>query len=225
MKTLLISSHDTATGKTWTARNLVHYFFHLGLTVQMVKPIETGANPLKEQGDAHFSTHPLLPSTRLSAYTLHSFKAPIGPVHAAQAEGISLSVNKLTEEILALPEADIRLIEGAGGLACPIDSTTQEDYKDLALKLQVDGLILVIENRLGAMNQARLLTSYAPTMSIPTGLWVNTVKHQPPQVHTSNMEVLSTLGLPIWGELAPNTRYGEPKTSFKKQFTTKPCLA
>lgn len=224
MQTLLISSHDTSTGKTWVARNLVHYFSNLGLTVQFVKPIETGVITHPKKGNAFFVTKGL-ESNKVTSHTLHSFKAPLAPIPAAQEEGYTIAIDSLVEEILSLPKADIRILEGAGGLACPIDAKTHKDYKDLALKLKVDGLILVVKNRLGAMHHTRTLVAYAPTKDISTGLWINTVRPQPPRVNHSNLEAFTKLSLPIWGHQGPNVLFSVPEASFQKQFASNLCLA
>lgn len=199
MKTLLISGNDTNIGKTWVCRALTKYLVSRNESVQVVKVVETGVTN-NQKGDAetaiedcsHFS------DKQCQAFTLYSFTEPLAPVSASQKAGSQLSLENIMRKIKKLPEANWRILETAGGLAVPLDETGL-DSVDLALNLPVDYLLLVVQNRLGAIHQARVLTAYAPHSKITTGIWFNDSTPVDSNVTHSNYSELADLPIPIWG--------------------------
>ena len=89
------------------------------------------------------------------------------------------------------------MIEGAGGLATPIDEKGL-DWLDFAKNLPVDYLILVVENRLGVLNQARLLASRLGGCAIPCGLWLNETRSLDAITRSANEQGISREILPVW---------------------------
>lgn len=199
MKTILISGNDTGIGKTWICRALAKYLLMHNQNVQVVKVVETGIAD-NQKGDAETVIEGLsqFSEKKCEAFTLYSFTAPLAPVTAAQKVGFTLSLEDIFCKIKNLPETDWRILETAGGLAVPLENTGL-DTVDLALKLSVDYLFLVVQNRLGAIHQARVLTNYAPYSKIKTGLWFNDCTLVDDDVTHSNYSELANLAIPIWG--------------------------
>jgi dethiobiotin synthetase len=199
MNTVLISGNDTHIGKTWLCRALVRYLAAHNQSVQVVKVVETGLAP-EQQGDAQtaIADCAYVSAKQCQAFTLYSFSAPLAPVTAAHKEGCKLSFENILRKINSLPETDWRILETAGGLAVPLEETGL-DTVDLALNLPVDFLLLVVQNRLGAIHQARVLTAYAPYSQITTGLWFNDAVPVGDDVTQSNYAELANLSIPIWG--------------------------
>ena len=135
---------------------------------------------------------------KCEAFTLYSFTEPLAPVTAAHKAGCKLSLGNILRKIRSLPETNWRILETAGGLAVPLDETGL-DAVDLALNLPVDYLLLVVQNRLGAIHQARVLTAYAPYSKITTGIWFNDRMPVDDDVTYSNYSELANLSIPIWG--------------------------
>ncbi len=194
MKTILISGSDTGIGKTWVCRALAKYLSSHHQNVQVVKVVETGITS-DQKGDAETAIEN---SLTCEAFTLYSFTEPLAPVTAARKAGCTLTFKNILSKIKSLPETDWRILETAGGLAVPLDATGS-DTVDLALKLPVDYLLLVVQNRLGAIHQARVLTAYAPYSKIKTGLWFNDCMPVDDAVTSSNYSELANLPIPIWG--------------------------
>lgn len=198
MNTILISGNDTNIGKTWICRALVKYLVSHHQSVQVVKVVETGITN-NQKGDAetaiegcsHFNA-------KCQAYTLYSFPEPLAPVTAARKAGCELSLESILGKIKSLPETNWRILETAGGLAVPLDGTGL-DTVNLALNLPVDYLLLVVQNRLGAIHQARVLSAYAPHCNITTGIWFNDSMPVDNNVADSNYTELANLPIPIWG--------------------------
>lgn len=199
MTTILISGNDTNIGKTWVCRALVRYLVSQGQSVQVVKVVETGIVGEKK-GDAETAIEDcsLSNSKECQAYTLYSFSEPLAPVTAARKADCQLSLESILRKIRSLPETNWRILETAGGLAVPLDGAGL-DSVDLALTLPVDYLLLVIQNRLGTIHQARVLTAYAPHSQINTGIWLNDRMPVDNEVTDSNYKELENLPIPIWG--------------------------
>lgn len=196
MKTILISGNDTNIGKTWMSRTLVKYLTTRNQNVQVVKVVETGVMP-NQTGDAQTAVMGFN-EKQCQAHTLYSFTQPLAPVTAAKKSSCKLSLENIIDKIQNLPKTDWRILETAGGLAVPLDETGL-DTVDLALKLSVDNLLLVVQNRLGAIHQARVLAAYAPHTKISTGIWFNDSMPVDDEVTASNYSELTNLPIPIWG--------------------------
>ena len=165
MLTFLISGNDTGIGKTHVCGALADACSRRGLHVQVVKAVETGVAP-GQDGDAHHAAARAAGPGRVEAHTLLTFRRPMAPVAAAALEGRALRLDDIVAAIRTLPPCDVRLVEGAGGLAVPLEASGA-DWADLARVLQVDATVLVVEDRLGAINQARLLASHARLRGAP----------------------------------------------------------
>ena len=200
---ILITAHDTEVGKTRATAALARALTQQGKSVEIVKAVQSGV-PEGESGDADWALSQVDDAQLASARTLFSYKAPLAPVQAAEAEGEELSFAKVLNALKALPaNTDVQLIEGAGGIAVPLEHSGK-DYADLTRELEVDFLVIVIQNRMGSMNQTRLTYSYAPK-SIPAGIIFNDVTvDEDSAVTATNYETLIHLGIPIWGHIKHN---------------------
>ena len=201
---ILITAHDTEVGKTRATAGLARALTDAGKSVQIVKAVQSGV-PSGTPGDAEWALSTVTNSALASARTLFSFEAPLAPLQSAEAESKVLSFPMVMDALKKLPEdCDFQLIEGAGGIAVPLDRSGQ-DYADLARELEVDFILIVIQNRMGAMNQSRLTYSYAPK-SIPAGVIFNQLTlDEDPLVTASNYETLDQLGIPVWGRIHYNS--------------------
>lgn len=201
---ILITAHDTEVGKTRATAALARALTDLGKTVEIVKAVQSGV-PEGELGDADWALSQIENAELASAQTLFSYKAPLAPIQSAEAEGAELNFALVLNALKALPDnSDIQLIEGAGGIAVPLEHSGK-DYADLAQELEVNFVVIVIQNRMGSMNQTRLTYSYAPK-SIPAGIIFNDVfEDKDPAVTASNYETLTQLNIPIWGHIKHNT--------------------
>ncbi len=219
MKTILISGNDTGIGKTWICRALTNYLVSQNKRVQVVKVVETGITN-NQKGDAATAIENCshLNEKEYQAFTLYSFVEPLAPVTASQKNNCKLCLENIICKIKNLPETDWRILETAGGLAVPLDETGL-DSVDLALNLPVDYLLLVVQNRLGAIHQTRVLTAYAPYSKIPTGIWFNEPTPVESHVTHSNYSELANLSIPIWGHQHYRSQELQFFDAFSKQVT------
>jgi len=200
VKRILITAHDTEVGKTRTTAALARALAEQGKSVQIVKPVQSGVEH-GGSGDAEWALSQVGEAESVSATTLFNFEAPLAPVQSAEAEGVELRFDQVLKAIQELPEnCDFQIIEGAGGIAVPLEHSGK-DFADLARELDVDFVVVVIQNRMGAMNQTRLTLHYAPE-SIPSGIIFNdTSGGEDPAVTASNYETLTQLNIQIWGHI------------------------
>jgi dethiobiotin synthetase len=196
MRSLLITGTDTGIGKTRVAGLLARRLAERGC-VQVVKPVESGC-AAGRPADA-----PLAAGTWAEWFTPFALPQPLAPLAAAADAGVELSLPKLVAAVRALPECDWRVLETAGGIAVPVDADGS-DWADFARTLAVDYVVCVVEDRLGAINQSRLIASYCAAKGLRNaGLWLNAARANPdPAVAASNRAGLANCGLPLWGESA-----------------------
>jgi len=195
-------------------RALIQYLLDKGVNaIQAIKPVETGVtNP--EQSDIAIATAGC--PNGVQGMVWRSFPLPLAPLTAAAKAGSSLSLAELIKENQRLPLCEWRIIEGAGGLAVPIDPKGY-DWADLAQALNVDFTLLVVEDRLGAINQARLLDSYAHAKGLRNvHFWLNEVHTQSELIRKSNREAIQELSTPLWAV----QRSGRPEPEFLNHFIT-----
>jgi dethiobiotin synthase len=198
MRSILITGTDTAIGKTRVAGIIARLLAKQG-RVQVVKPVESGC------GAGRPADAPLAAGGWAEAFTLFVLPKPMAPLAAAADAGVEISLTKLVTDVRALPECDWRVIETAGGIAVPIDPCGS-DWADFARALKVDHIVCVVDDRLGAINQARMVARYCQSKGLllaSVGLWLNAAHANPePAIAASNRAGIATCGLPLWGESA-----------------------
>jgi len=203
--TLFISGSDTGIGKTRVAAALGRAAARAGRTVQFIKPVQCGVAP-GEPTDADEAAH-LAGLPAQCAYTLLRYRAALAPVSAAAAEGAQFKIADLAPQLSRIPQCDLRLVEGVGGLAVPL-TPDGLDRADFPIIIGTNAAILVVADRLGAINQARLVHNYFSQKNpknLPCGIFLNALTPPPPDVAASNRDTLAACGIPLWGELAADS--------------------
>ena len=196
MRTLVVTGTDTGVGKTQVTAALARLLSVGGARVQIVKAVETG-NPL--QGDAVRARE--MSGAEAEVFTLAAFAAPLAPLAAAAAEGRTFSLEAMTAALRALPACDWRIVEGAGGIAVPVDADGR-DWAEFAVGIGAERVVLVVADRLGAINQGRLAYAYAAQRGLKAGLWLNAAAPVEAQVAASNRSGLAAAGVPLWAAQA-----------------------
>jgi dethiobiotin synthetase len=199
MSALFVTGTDTGVGKTFVACALAAALRARGRRVAVMKPIETGVDGEPEDalrlraaaGDA-------APLDEICPYRL---RAPVAPALAARLEGVAIDVERIAALIARrAAEADVLLVEGAGGLLVPVAGGTT--WAEVAARCRLP-LLIVAANRLGTINHCALTARAA----VAAGLSVRGfVLSQPgPAADLSaatNAAAVSELtGLPILGVL------------------------
>lgn len=211
-KVALVTGNDTGVGKTRVAASLAIALAPLG-SVRYVKLVETGIVN-EAESDAH-RVEALAKGALDSKAVVRSYREPLAPVAAAAREGTKLCLRELVSEFRKARGSAWTIVEGAGGLAVPLDSSGA-DWRDFAMMVPVDAVIVVLENRLGAINQMRLLEPYCQPLPMPCGFWLNEARVQGMATIHTNEEALLSATIPTWAK----QRHGEEPTNLDLSWTS-----
>ncbi|MGO9568959.1 MAG: dethiobiotin synthase [Desulfomonilaceae bacterium] len=156
-KGIFVTGTDTGVGKTVVAAGLVKLARRAGICSIAVKPIETGCqvrSGVLFPEDGAFLADAAEKNLTLDECVPFRFSLPASPARAAAMEGRSLKISDVEEHVRALAEdADLTVVEGAGGLMVPIQGRLM--MIDLAERLGYPTL-LVGRTRLGTLNHTLL---------------------------------------------------------------------
>ncbi|MHB0990219.1 MAG: dethiobiotin synthase [Burkholderiales bacterium] len=160
-RSYFITGTDTGVGKTLAASALLRGFTAQGLRTVGMKPVASGST--ERAGEKFWDDVEQLQAQSsvevpLELRNPYRFDAPIAPHIAALHCGGRIDIAVIAQAYRRLEkQADMVIVEGAGGFYAPLNET--ETMADLALQLKLP-VILVVAMRLGCINQA-LLTQRA----------------------------------------------------------------
>jgi dethiobiotin synthetase len=156
----LVTGTDTGVGKTFVTCGLIQAARASGKRWVGMKPFCTG--DLGDVDKIAAANGHRLPQHHVNPVW---FRAPLAPYAAAMVENRAVDVHAVREAYLALAkEFESVVVEGAGGLLVPI--LEHYDFRDLAADWKLR-IILVIANRLGALNHALLTVEAISTRKLP----------------------------------------------------------
>lgn len=200
-KSLFVTGTDTGIGKTTVSCLLAASLRARDLRVGVFKPAETGCNdPLTNPTGGPQDVRRLRffancePHDRLCPYVLDE---PLAPLVAARRQGIRIDLDHIRECYRQIAAAhDITLVEGAGGLLVPLAEGTS--FADLAKHLDC-AVVVVVGNRLGAINHALLTIRHARSLGLHVlGYVINHLQPGSDLAATTNVDVLAELlGTPL----------------------------
>lgn len=140
MTALYVAGAHTDIGKTHVACALIRAARARGLSCDAFKPVLSGFDPARwAESDAGRLLNALgRGEAELDAVSPLRFAAPLAPPAAARREGVRLEIATILERCTAWLErspAELKLLEGAGGLMSPIaeDGVALDLPEDLAL--------------------------------------------------------------------------------------------
>ena len=155
MGAFLITGTDTGVGKTFITYNLTLSLKNKGVNVGCFKPIETYVRDLPEDG----SLLSKATGQSIDEIVPLRFRLPLSPYAAKIEEGRDFSLKFLRERFEELKSRyELLLVEGAGGIAVPIDR--DYTYADLAVDWGLE-VIVVARAGLGTLNHTYLTYFYA----------------------------------------------------------------
>ena len=155
-KILFVGGIDTGIGKTvatgWLAAKLIQQ----GFSVITQKIVQTGCTGISDDILVHrrLQNLPLLPEDTDGTTCPYLFGYPCSPHLAARMAGVRIDPAVINCATAKLAERyDYVLLEGAGGLAVPLDDTlTTLDF----IRAQAYPVVLVTSGRLGSINHTLL---------------------------------------------------------------------
>ena len=164
-----VTGTDTGVGKTTVSCALLRAFAAQGKKVVGMKPVVAGS----ENGRWH-DVEQLIAASNINAARAHinpyAFDPPVAPNIAAQQAGIDIDLSVIQRAYQALSnQADVVIVEGAGGFLVPLNA--QQTGADLARALNLP-VILVVGMRLGCLNHALLSAQAILATGLPLAGWV-----------------------------------------------------
>ncbi len=162
-----ITGTDTDCGKTYVTVQLLKQAVAQGKTSLGLKPIAAG-------GKEDVLALQQASTVKLSYEQVNPFylTKPLSPHLAAKIDNKTLTVQETALAVQPyLNQAQLCLVEGAGGIMVPINA--QETMLDLMLALDIP-VILVVGLRLGCLNHALLSYQVLKSASVKVAGWVAT---------------------------------------------------
>lgn len=152
---VFITGTDTGVGKTLVAAALALHFKKRGLSVGIMKPIETGRSAGRESRSDAARLRSIIESEEpLGAICPYSFELPVAPLTAAQLGGQSINPDTIRRIYRLLSSRyDCMVVEGVGGVHVPI--TPRSNVMDLVKQLRLP-VVIVGRSGLGGINHALL---------------------------------------------------------------------
>ena len=170
---LFVTGTDTGVGKTRVASAVARSLVAEGRRVGVLKPVATGASfsggcwrsddaeRLREGSGLHVSIDRVAPIL---------YEEPVAPSVAARRLGIPLTAEHLNRQVAEAIDwwqeegaAEIMIIEGVGGLLCPLAEGTT--VADLAVRLDYP-VVVVARLGLGTLNHTLLTVEAALRRSL-----------------------------------------------------------
>lgn len=173
-KSLFITGTDTDVGKSVMTLALALALEKRGYTVGVYKPLQSGA--YYENGKL---TAPDLALMQNFSKTIlcgcsYLLEGECSPALAMKLAGMSFSLEKIQNDFTELQrKCDVVLVEGAGGLLCPVHFGERLTMADIIKSLEIP-CVIVARSRLGTVNHCLMTDSMAKHYSLQVkGLFLN----------------------------------------------------
>lgn len=199
-KSLFITGTDTNVGKTVVTAALAAFLRSKGVSVGVMKPLESGCLSGGKRSDSRYLKEMAQSSDDLDLINTYAFQAPLAPGVAAELEGVEISLDKILENFSKLGLLhELVLVEGAGGLLVPISK--DKTILDLILAMKAEVLV-VSRAGLGCVNHSLLTLARLEQAGVPVaGLVLNRDKAQEDASVPHNPRTLASWSpVSIWGE-------------------------
>ncbi len=169
-----VTGTDTGVGKTLVSAALLRHLGAQGLRAVGMKPVAAGGAEPGATGLVNEDVTALRAAASVEAplelVNPYLFAPPIAPHIAAQQAGVRIDLARVEACLDALAaQADVVVVEGAGGLLVPINES--QTLADLAIRLRLP-LILVVGMRLGCINHALLTLEAIERRGLELAGWV-----------------------------------------------------
>lgn len=170
---IYITGTDTGAGKTLASACLLHALRAHGLSAVGMKPVASGCAMTAEgwrNEDALALQAASAPRPDYALVNPFALPEPTAPEIAAARAGVTLSLAPIVAAYDALSGlADVVVVEGVGGWLAPLDVAL--DQADLVRALQLP-VILVVGERLGCINHARLTARAIAADGVTLAGWI-----------------------------------------------------
>lgn len=197
---LFVTGTDTGVGKTYVSCLLVEALKRRGLKVAVMKPVAAGV----EAGGMNEDVRLLMASSNVTAplavVNPYCFTPAIAPHIAARKVGISMRLDIIERAYAQLAvQADVVLVEGAGGFLVPFNAECGMDAIPQRLRLPV---VMVVGLRLGCLNHTLLTAEAIEARGLELAGWFANRVDPGMEMSEENLTTLrSILRSPCLGEI------------------------
>jgi len=170
-KNIFITATGTDIGKTYVSALIIKKMRETGLNCGYFKPVLSGVveeNGKLKESDCNFVVSTAKIPTTADDCVVYWWKEAVSPHLAAKRAGENIDIDKIIQAFnKKQKEYDYLLIEGAGGITCPLRLENGEKFllADLINKLNTD-VIIVADGGLGTINSILLTAEYAKQHNI-----------------------------------------------------------
>jgi dethiobiotin synthetase len=190
MNLIFIAGTNTDSGKTIATGVIASILKDKGCNVCTQKWISTGYKKNSNDIITHLK---IMNSKKIENENLtmpYCFKFPASPHLSSKLENKKISTNKIKNSVKKLSSKfDFVIIEGTGGLFTPIND--KKVFIDLISELKIP-IILTIENKLGAINNALLNIEAIKKRKIKLlGLIFNNISNENKKILDDNIKIIT----------------------------------
>ena len=161
---IFITATDTGVGKTFFSQKIIEAVAQIidRRDIAYYKPIQCGKDAKELFGNVFYEAdyqciERACPD--VDTYCTYEFDFPASPDYASSLENVTVDINKIVLDFEKLKlDYKFIVVEGAGGLAVPINST--EMISDVAKALNL-ATVLITKPVLGTINQTLLSIEHA----------------------------------------------------------------
>lgn len=170
-KNIFITATGTDIGKTYISALIVKKMREAGLNCGYFKPVLSGVvenNGKLIESDCNYVVNTAKIPTTADNCVSYWWKEAVSPHLAAERAGATIDTEKIRKDFdKKQKEYDYVLVEGAGGITCPLRLQNGEQYllKDLIKELGTN-IIIVADGGLGTINSILLTIEYAKQNNI-----------------------------------------------------------
>ena len=187
---LFVTGTDTGVGKTVVSVALLRLAHRRGLRAAPFKPAETGCDP--HPADARALWLAARAPIAEADVCLYPLRLPAAPAQAAAAEAVRIDFQRIADQAgLLASNADLLLVEGAGGLLVPYAAGLT--CADIAARLGLP-LLVVARTALGTVNHTALTLREAARASLKVaGLILNRTTQAEAPHESGNSDLIAEL--------------------------------
>ena len=170
-KKIFITGTGTDIGKTYVSALIVKKMRESGYNCGYYKPVISGVTEMCNKlidSDANYVIQTANIPSEAEECVSYWWKEAISPHLAAKRKNQEINIDKIKYDFSIISKKfDYLLIEGAGGITCPLKIDKDEKYllKDLIWELGLS-IIIVADAGLGTINSTLLTVDYAHSNGI-----------------------------------------------------------
>lgn len=158
-KCIFVTATGTDIGKTYVSALIVKNMREKGFNCGYYKPVLSGYT--KKQNDCKYVIEVAGLKEQNTDCLTYCFDEAVSPHLAAERSGIRISKEKILDDFKTKKQKyDYLLIEGAGGITCPLDLDNNYLLNNLIKDMETE-IIVIADGGLGTINSVLLTCEYA----------------------------------------------------------------